>query len=437
MAAVHLAPRWDSPRGAAGPAPPELQLHDRPGVTVAHQRRLHRLPCSHSRANHPAACTRRCLNGLFRPTADARSWAGVWTSGTGLLQTMLCALQSGSGPCRLPQMALVRSSIIGAIHQAFASSQTIWSTSHVMVRFKNRYMLFEVCWKDGRYDDTISECRKPPWHAWTLMQAAERCQRRAAAAAAGTDGPLSSLAAEAALLATFRDSLQQNFGDFGLGCALASFQGKFPGAGSAPNPRCCSAACVGLLLALNPLLAAHLTPCSQVLQPSVQSLHRALQPRRVPTGAHAGRPLVSGPSAAAAEGMQQPNHPGRCNLTTMPAAVLQCISLTVKPICSFGFCTRVWPAGLGLAVPAHRGAPSCCAAAPAAPHRHRGGLPTGGARGARRGHRGPAPAGAAGAGCRGRRGAAGSDGGVSKPVGKRHWQTYITIRVRILFPLPM
>ncbi|KAL4419534.1 hypothetical protein ABPG77_005765 [Micractinium sp. CCAP 211/92] len=57
-----------------------------------------------------------------------------------------------------------------------------------MVRFKNRYMLFEVCWKDGRYDDTITE---------------------------------------AALLATFRDSLQQNFGDFGLGCALASFQVKY------------------------------------------------------------------------------------------------------------------------------------------------------------------------------------------------------------------
>lgn len=57
-----------------------------------------------------------------------------------------------------------------------------------MVRFKNRYMLFEVCWKDGRFDDTITE---------------------------------------AALLATFRDSLQQNFGDYGLGCALASFQVKY------------------------------------------------------------------------------------------------------------------------------------------------------------------------------------------------------------------
>lgn len=34
-----------------------------------------------------------------------------------------------------------------------------------MVRFKNRYMLFEVCWKDGRFDDTISESRRPTRHA--------------------------------------------------------------------------------------------------------------------------------------------------------------------------------------------------------------------------------------------------------------------------------
>lgn len=32
-------------------------------------------------------------------------------------------------------------------------------------------------------------------------------------------------AAEAVLLGAFRDSLQQNFGDHGLGCALASLQG--------------------------------------------------------------------------------------------------------------------------------------------------------------------------------------------------------------------
>jgi hypothetical protein len=32
---------------------------------------------------------------------------------------------------------------------------------------------------------------------------------------------------EAALLAVFRDSLQQTFGDYGLGSALASFQVKY------------------------------------------------------------------------------------------------------------------------------------------------------------------------------------------------------------------
>ena len=35
-----------------------------------------------------------------------------------------------------------------------------------------------------------------------------------------------SSADEAALLAVFRESLQQTFGDYGLGSALASFQGK-------------------------------------------------------------------------------------------------------------------------------------------------------------------------------------------------------------------
>ncbi|PSC69139.1 spindle assembly abnormal 6-like protein [Micractinium conductrix] len=56
------------------------------------------------------------------------------------------------------------------------------------MRFKNRYLLFELQWKDGRLDEGLSE---------------------------------------AALLASFRDSLQQNFGDHGLGCALASFQVKY------------------------------------------------------------------------------------------------------------------------------------------------------------------------------------------------------------------
>lgn len=30
-----------------------------------------------------------------------------------------------------------------------------------MVRFKNRYLLFELVWKDGRFDESISERRCP------------------------------------------------------------------------------------------------------------------------------------------------------------------------------------------------------------------------------------------------------------------------------------
>lgn len=57
-----------------------------------------------------------------------------------------------------------------------------------MVRYHNRYMLFEMFWKDGKFDDSISE---------------------------------------AVLLGAFRDNIQQCFGDHGLGSALASFQVKF------------------------------------------------------------------------------------------------------------------------------------------------------------------------------------------------------------------
>ena len=33
-----------------------------------------------------------------------------------------------------------------------------------MVRFKNRYLLFELVWKDGRFDDSISERRRRRRH---------------------------------------------------------------------------------------------------------------------------------------------------------------------------------------------------------------------------------------------------------------------------------
>lgn len=32
-----------------------------------------------------------------------------------------------------------------------------------MVRFKNRYMVFELVWKDGKVDDTISERLAQRW----------------------------------------------------------------------------------------------------------------------------------------------------------------------------------------------------------------------------------------------------------------------------------
>lgn len=57
-----------------------------------------------------------------------------------------------------------------------------------MVRFKNRYLLLELIWKDARIDLSLPE---------------------------------------AALLGAFRDSMQSNFGDYGLGTALASLQVKY------------------------------------------------------------------------------------------------------------------------------------------------------------------------------------------------------------------
>ena len=57
-----------------------------------------------------------------------------------------------------------------------------------MVRFKNRYLLFELIWKDGKVDLAVSEAN---------------------------------------LLGAIRDSVQTNFGDFGLGTSLASLQVKF------------------------------------------------------------------------------------------------------------------------------------------------------------------------------------------------------------------
>lgn len=57
-----------------------------------------------------------------------------------------------------------------------------------MVRFKNRYVLVELIWKDGRVDDTFSETK---------------------------------------LLAVLRDSVAVNFGDYGVGIVSPSLQVKY------------------------------------------------------------------------------------------------------------------------------------------------------------------------------------------------------------------
>ncbi|KAK9833872.1 hypothetical protein WJX74_008434 [Apatococcus lobatus] len=57
-----------------------------------------------------------------------------------------------------------------------------------MVRFKNRYLVFELIWKDGKRDESLGE---------------------------------------SALLNAFRELVAQNFGDHGLGQALASLQVKY------------------------------------------------------------------------------------------------------------------------------------------------------------------------------------------------------------------
>lgn len=57
-----------------------------------------------------------------------------------------------------------------------------------MVRYKNRFLLAELIWKDGRLDESLTE---------------------------------------AGILAVLRDSIASNFGDFGLGVCLASMQVKY------------------------------------------------------------------------------------------------------------------------------------------------------------------------------------------------------------------
>ena len=58
-----------------------------------------------------------------------------------------------------------------------------------MVRFKNRYLLFEMVWKDGRVDDSLTDAN---------------------------------------VASAIRDSVGINFGDVGFSRALGSFQGEQP-----------------------------------------------------------------------------------------------------------------------------------------------------------------------------------------------------------------
>jgi ribonuclease P/MRP protein subunit POP5 len=72
------------------------------------------------------------------------------------------------------------------------SNSDRWLQQHnllnTMVRFKNRYLLMEVIWKDGRVDDGL---------------------------------------AEANIQTALRESLAANFGDYGIGMSLQSLQVKY------------------------------------------------------------------------------------------------------------------------------------------------------------------------------------------------------------------
>lgn len=109
-----------------------------------------------------------------------------------------------------------------------------------MVRFKNRYIVFELTWKDGRLDEGLSELNGATWANYFSYF------RRHDVTAAIKDAEIVVIkipryleafniiflgfvwtpsAGEAGLLTVFRENLQQTFGDYGLGSALASFQG--------------------------------------------------------------------------------------------------------------------------------------------------------------------------------------------------------------------
>ena len=207
-------------------------------------------------------------------------------------------------------------------HRCTLAARHRGTSSHpIMVRHKNRYMVFELMWKDGKVDDSISA-----WVAAHTDQRPRACApahaKRAAAALGwgGADGcswlrrgagvPAAALPAnqprcpagplgrtgEAVLLAVFRESIQQNFGDFGLGSALASFQGAAP-TGHRPPVR---AACLLSRAAKPPPARAEVIApaapyfhCSQILQPSDAAVRATLRAGRVPPGGRPPQPAGS------------------------------------------------------------------------------------------------------------------------------------------------
>ena len=72
-----------------------------------------------------------------------------------------------------------------------------------------RYLVFQLVWKDNRLDESLSELK--------AFMASGVCQLCPADTQRAVD--------ESNLLTTFRELVGQNFGDHGLGQALASLQG--------------------------------------------------------------------------------------------------------------------------------------------------------------------------------------------------------------------
>lgn len=94
-----------------------------------------------------------------------------------------------------------------------------------MVRFKNRYISLGIAWKDGRSDESLSAYLNS-MHCISCVDThlGISCSIRTSC----LPSPYSrsgNITDEGILLQVFRDELQRAFGDYGLGSALASFQG--------------------------------------------------------------------------------------------------------------------------------------------------------------------------------------------------------------------